>query len=310
MSPMRDSKPRALRPGDTIALVSPASPLSPEKVEFAVRLLEGEGYKVEISPHAFDRTGYLAGSDADRAEDLQNAFHDPDVAGVFCARGGYGCARLFPYLDLDLIAATRKLFCGFSDITTLHIALNRRGLPTVHSPMALTLSVPRSDWVYESFLRTLRGELDPPDGVPRSETVVGGVAEGVVSGGCLVLIADSLGTPESIECQDRIVLLEDVDEHPHRVDAMLTHLLNSGQIQRAAGIVVGEMTRSDEKIDDGIGGAPWREIVIERLRSLGIPMVLDYPFGHKKDSLTLPLGIRARLDADAGSLTYLEGLCT
>ncbi len=310
MSPMRDSKPRALRPGDTIALVSPASPLSPEKVEFAVRLLEGEGYKVEISPHAFDRTGYLAGSDADRAEDLQNAFHDPDVAGVFCARGGYGCARLFPYLDLDLIAATRKLFCGFSDITTLHIALNRRGLPTVHSPMALTLSVPRSDWVYESFLRTLRGELDPPDGVPRSETVVGGVAEGVVSGGCLVLIAVSLGTPESIECQDRIVLLEDVDEHPHRVDAMLTHLLNSGQIQRAAGIVVGEMTRSDEKIDDGIGGAPWREIVIERLRSLGIPMVLDYPFGHKKDSLTLPLGIRARLDADAGSLTYLEGLCT
>jgi muramoyltetrapeptide carboxypeptidase len=302
-------KPRALQPGDTLAIVTPASPLVREKTEFAVGLLEAEGYRVCFAEHAFDKTGYLAGSDAQRAADLMGAFLDPEVDAVFCARGGYGCARLFPYLDLDRIAASGKLLCGFSDITTLHVALNRRGLPTLHSPMALTLSVPRSEWVYDSLRRALRGDLTPPAEAPRAETIVGGTAEGVVVGGCLCLMADTLGTPESLDCAGSIVLIEDVDESPHRVDAMLTHLLNAGQIQRAAGIVVGEMTRTDEKTDEGIGGIPWREIVRGRLEPLGIPMVFDFPFGHKKDTLSLGLGIRARLDADTGTLKYLEPLC-
>lgn len=303
------SKPKALKPGDTIAIVTPASPLVREKTEFAVKLLETEGYKVRFGDHAFMSTGYLAGPDAVRADDLMRAFKDPEVDAVFCARGGYGCARLFPHLDLDRIAASGKLLCGFSDITTLHIALNRRGFPTLHSPMALTLSVPRSEWVYESLRRALRGDLTPPAEAPRADTIVGGAAEGIVVGGCLCLMTDTLGTPESLDCEGAIVLIEDVDESPHRVDAMLTHLLNFGQIQRAAGIVVGEMTRTDEKADEGIGGIPWRDIVRDRLEPLGIPMVLDFPFGHKKDTLSLGLGIRARLDADAGTLTYLEPLC-
>jgi muramoyltetrapeptide carboxypeptidase len=142
-----------------------------------------------------------------------------------------------------------------------------------------------------------------------AQTVVGGTAEGMVTGGCLCLLADSIGTPNSLDCDSRIVLIEDVDENPHRIDAMLTHLLNAGIIQRAAGIVIGEMTRTDERCDEGIGARPWREIVRDRLGNLGIPLVTDLHFGHGPQMLSLPLGIRARLDANAGRLSYLESLC-
>lgn len=268
-----------------------------------------EQYRVDFGPHAFDRSDYLAGSDAERAADLMAAFDDPEVSMVFCSRGGYGCARLFPYLDLDRMAASGKLFAGFSDITTLHLALNRRGLPTLHAPMPLTLGTPRDAWVYESLRRALRGDLSTPFGVPAGETVTPGKAEGVVVGGCLCLLCDSIGTPEPLETEGRILIIEDVDESPHRVDAMLTHLLRSGLAEASAGIVIGEMTRTDEKVDEGIGGRKWRTIVEERLGPLGIPLIVGYPFGHMPNMLSLGLGVRARLDADAGTLTYLEGLC-
>jgi muramoyltetrapeptide carboxypeptidase len=300
-------KPRALRPGDTVRLVSPASPIKPEMLGYMTRLLEGEGYKVQISAHALDQANHLAGSDGDRAMDLQEAFADDDVSCVLCTRGGYGCARLFPYLDLDKIAASEKLFAGFSDITTLHIALNRRGLATLHSPMAMTLHYPREPFVYDSFKRALQGDLSEPAEARRAVTVNPGSAEGETVGGCLCLLTDSLGTPEPLEAVGKILFIEDVDEAPHRVDAMFTHLLNSQILQSAAGIVVGEMTRSDDRIDEGIGGTPWREIVAERIAGLGVPAVLDYPFGHAKDMLTVGLGLKARLNADTGRVTYLEG---
>lgn len=302
-------KPRALRPGDTVALVSPASPLTEDKLAFITGLLSELELKVRVMPHALDATDHLAGSDADRASDLMAAFLDPEVHAVLCTRGGYGCARLFPCLDLDAMAASRKLFIGFSDITTLHLALNRRGLPTLHAPMALTLHYARSGWVYESFRRVLLNDLTLPVEAPKPTPLVGGVAEGTLVGGCLCLLCDSIGTPNALDATDKILLIEDVDEAPHRIDAMLTHLLNAGIAPSAAGFLIGEMTRSDERIDAGIGGRPWREIVKDRLAPLGKPLVIDFPMGHAKDMLSLPLGIRARLDADAGEFTYLESLC-
>ncbi|MCO5297768.1 MAG: LD-carboxypeptidase [Fimbriimonadaceae bacterium] len=302
-------KPRALQPGDTIRIVSPASPLAAEKLANATRLLEDAGYRVDLAPHTLDRDDYLAGSDEDRARDLQDAFDDPQVHGVYCSRGGYGCARILPLLDLDRIARSGKLFAGFSDITTLHLALNRRGMPTLHAPMALTLSTVREPWVHASFLAGWRGENTVHPDAPRSSSVVGGVGEGIVVGGCLCLLTDSLGTPEALDAEGKIVVIEDVDENPHRVDAMLTHLRASGTLDRCAGIVVGEMTRTDDRRDEGIGGKPWREIVRDRLAPLGIPLVIDFPFGHVPQMMTLPLGVRARLDADAGTLEYLESPC-
>lgn len=302
-------KPRALRPGAKVRIVSPASPIKEEKLQAMLGMLAAEGYTAEVSRHALADDFHLAGTDQQRADDLRDAYTDPSVDAVLCARGGYGCARLMQLLDLDQMARAGKLFLGFSDITTLHLALNRRGLPTIYAPMAISFSVDRAPWVHESFKRALKGEIAQPDGVPPGETMVSGAAEGEVTGGCLCLITDSLATPDTVDCVGKIVLIEDVDEHPHRIDAMLTHLINSNQIQQAAGIVVGEMTRTDEKPDESIGGKPWREIVEERLKPLGIPAVVNYPFGHAPNMLSLPMGVRARLDADAGTLTYLESPC-
>ena len=303
-------KPRALRPGDTISLVSPSSVFLPEKLEGMQKILEDAGYRIKLGEHVYAQHHYLAGTDEQRASDLQAAFDDPDTQAVLCSRGGYGCARLMPHLEFDRMAVPGKMFLGFSDITTVHLALNRRGLPTVHGPMALSFSVEREPWVYESFLNVLKGENPIPKDTPRAETIVGGTAEGEVTGGCLCLVTDSVATADSFEANGKIVLIEDVDEHPHRIDAMLTHLLNTGLIQGAAGIVIGEMTRTDEMEDASIGRRPWRDIVLERLEPLGIPMVFGFPFGHQKNMLSLPLGIRAGLDADAGTLTYLEPLCS
>jgi muramoyltetrapeptide carboxypeptidase len=300
------TKPRAIEPPATIRIVSPASPIAEEKLNRGLQPLREAGYRIELAAHALDAEAYLAGTDADRAADLEAAFLDPRVDAVYCSRGGYGCARLLPFLDLDAMAATGKMFLGFSDITTLHLALNRRGLVTLYAPMALSFSVEREPWVHESFFAALRGETRTPATAPAGKTLVPGIAEGRVIGGCLCLLTDSLATPDALDTEGRIVLIEDVDEYPHRVDAMLTHLVTSGLARRAAGFVVGEMTSTDDKTDASIGGRPWRDIVADRLGPLGIPAIIDYPFGHARNMLTMPLGIRARLDAEAGTLTYLE----
>ena len=308
-------KPTALKPGDTIGLVSPASPLTPEQAERGISLLEKEGYKVKLYPSTFKAKGYLAGTDVERAKDLTDAFCDPEVQAVMCARGGYGSSRLVPHLDFDQLAKTEKLFIGFSDVTIIHAALNRRGLPTLHAPMAITFRPDREPWVYESFFSSIKGEnpipVTAPAGVqlsPRS-IIVPGKAEGIVVGGCLALICDLIGTPDQIDMTDKIVLIEDVDEAPHRVDALLTHLRNSRLIHQAAGIAIGEMTRTDEKADKGIGDMPWRQIVSDRLGDLGIPCIVEYPFGHAPQMLSLPLGIKAELDASSGTMKYVESLC-
>ncbi len=303
-------KPRALRPGDTVHFVTPGSPIGEDKLVFMTGLLHAAGYKVKLAPHALEADGYLAGPDEHRAADLQAAFDDPETDAVLCTRGGYGCARILPLLDLERIAQSGKMLIGFSDITALHVALNRLGLPTVHGPMPLTLHYPREEWVYDSLRRVLSGDLDLPEEAPRANTVVGGVAEGELVGGCMCLLTDSIATPWGLETDGKLLLIEDVDETPHRIDAMFTHLVNSGLAAKAAGFVIGEMTRTDERVDAAIGARAWREILRERLASLGKPMIFDLPFGHAKNMLTLPLGIRARLDADACKLTYLEPLCS
>jgi len=302
-------KPSPVRPGDRVRIVSPASPLDEATVRQGMRLLEERGYLVDLGPHALLSSGYLAGPDELRARDLQEAFLDPEIKAVFCSRGGYGTSRILPMLDLDAMAASRTLFLGYSDVTVLHLALNRRGLPSVYAPMPITLSSPKEPWVYESLLRAFAGDTRVPDEAPKAECVVPGVAEGIVVGGTLCLLTDAIATPEEMDLEGKIVMIEDVDEYNYRVDAMLTHLLNAGRIQKAAGIVVGEMTRSDSKIEPSIDGWKWKDVVRDRLAPLGIPMVWDYPFGHNRAMLSVPMGIRARLDAEAGTLEYLEPLC-
>lgn len=294
----------ALRPGDKIRIVTPASPIEPERVEKSIAYFEEWGYKVELGKHVYDRFHYLAGTDQDRAKDLMDAFLDDSVQCVFCSRGGYGCSRLLPYLDFKAMAASGKLLAGYSDITVLHSALNRRGLATLHSPMSVTIHYQRDQWVYESLRNALAGQFPAFESAPKPECVIPGQAQGVSCGGCVILLADSIGTEEEINAEDKIIFLEDVDENPHRVDAMLTHLLNAGVLESCAGIVVGEMTRTDDKSDETIGAWPWREIVKDRLVSLGKPMILDYPMGHAPNQMSIPLGVLTVLDAERGTVRF------
>lgn len=303
---MSTCKSRAIKPGDTLSIVSPASPIEREKLEPGIRLLEERGYKLKFGEHAFERDGFIAGSDEQRAADLQYAWFDEETTAVICTRGGYGCSRLLGRLDLDAMAQRPKLLVGFSDLTVLHLALNRRGLATLYAPMLLSFVKPRAEWVIQMWFDAMEGRLRVPPPEARGETLAPGVAEGQVTGGCLCLLCDSVGTAEPLDASNKIVLIEDVDEAPHRIDAMLTHLLNAGILQKAAGIVVGEMTGSDAKMDEGIGGKPWMEIVAERLSKLSIPIVVGFPFGHQEHMSSLPMGIRARLDASNGTLEYLE----
>lgn len=294
----------ALQPGDKIRIVTPASPIEPERVAKSIAFFKEWGYDVELGKHVYDRFHYMAGTDQDRAKDLMDAFLDDSVRCVFCSRGGYGCSRLLPYLDFKKMAASGKLLGGYSDITVLHSALNRRGLPTLHCPMSVTVHYERDQWVYESLRGALAGEFPQFPDAPKPVCTVPGSVKGISCGGCVILLADSIGTEEEINAEDKIIFLEDVDENPHRVDAMLTHLLNAGVFESCAGIVVGEMTRTDDKCDPTIGDWPWREIVKDRLVPLGKPMIMDYPMGHAPNQMSIPLGVPTHLDADRGTVRF------
>ncbi len=303
-------KPKALKPGDTIGVVSPSSPIDSERLEKGLDLIRSRGYQTKLYRHTLDATHFLAGTDVDRAADLMEAFADDETQAVICSRGGYGNARLFPYIDLDKMASSGKMFMGFSDITTLHLALNQRGLVTMHTPMPLTLAYDRAPWVHDSFFRLLQGDPDLPTDASSPETVVPGMGEGVTTGGCMCLLCDSIGTANPLNAEGKVLFIEDVDENPHRIDAMMTHLFNTGILQSAAAIVVGEMTNTNEKFDPTIGPYTWEEIVKGILERVNVPSVINFPFGHMKNMLSIPFGIRAKLDATTGSLTYLEKPCS
>ena len=302
-------KPEALKRGDTIGIVSPAFYVTPEQIENGVQFLHEIGYKTKTYPTTFAREGDPQHSDLDKARDLRAAFLDPETKAVLCGRGGYGCGRLMPYLDFDELVGTEKLFIGFSDITVIHSSLYQRELPCLYAPMPFTFGRDREPWVYESFANALKGKDSIPPAAPRAITVRGGTAEGIVVGGCLVLICDLIGTPEQIDMTNKIVLIEDIDESPHRVDGLFTHLLNSGCLQRASGIVVGEMTGTNTRADSQVGSKSWEEIVRERLSHVAVPSILNFPFGHCPSMLSLPLGIKAELDASNGTMRYVETLC-
>jgi len=298
--------------------VSPSSPIEEGSLDAATVFLEKAGYRVQIGTHVFDKEGYLAGTDRDRCSDLMDAFLDPEVKAVMCSRGGYGFPRLMPHLDLGAIVDSRKMFIGFSDITTLHVALNKRGLATLYSPMASLHTAPRDPWVFRSFQNALAGNDPFAVDYPKATCVVAGIAEGDTAGGCLVPFIDSLATPDEIDMDGKILLIEDVGERPHRVDASLTHLIRSGKIQRCNGIVVGEMTGTDDlvaktpegQVTEAYKNVNWRGIVRDRLAPLGIPLMIDFPFGHIQNLLTIPLGVRVQMDAEAGTLKLLENHCS
>lgn len=301
------ARPPRLRRGDRVAVVSPCSPMPADRLDAACAIVRGWGLEVVLGAHARDRhptLHYLAGTDADRAADLRDAWLDRSVAAVLCARGGDGAHRTLDALDFtEMRRGAPKAFVGYSDVTALHEAFAvELGGATVHGPVIAS----------EEFLndaRTaeeLRATLMEPESRLRltsgtAATLVGGTAHGVTIGGNLSLLADGLATPHSRpSAAGGIVLLEDIGEDVSRIDRMLTQLLRSGWLRGAVGIVLGswrDCTPGPESI---------REMMLERLAPLGVPVVWELGFGHGASQLTVPLGVAAVLDADNAELRLHE----
>ena len=313
-------KPRRLAAGNTIGLVAPAGPSADdESVRFSIELLESFGFRVRQGKHIFERDQYLAGDDRDRAADVNAMFADDDIDAIFTLRGGYGTQRILPLLDYDVIRANPKVFIGSSDITGILIAMHEKtGLVGFHGPSAggNYSDYALGEWrkvVWQPAERTRIGAAPPierrPGLVERKNRITrfaGGAAEGRLIGGNLTIISTLMGTPYEPDFRDRIIFVEDVNEAPYRIDRMLTQLWLAGKLQHAAGIAFGKFTKTE---DDG-NTFSIEEIIQRRCASLGIPVVGGLMIGHIADKTTVPMGIRARLDADAGTLELLEPAVT
>lgn len=309
MTPRRVLHPPALAPGDRIAVVAPSMPVFPDLLAAGVAALRGSGFRVEVGAHVHAVRGHLAGSDDERLADLNAALRDPGVRAVWAGRGGYGLTRILDGVDWDALAADPKLLVGFSDVTALlHAAWRRLGLVTVHGPSAgrMHLVAEHTD-AYRHLLdlvsgRTTPGPLPTLGATPRG--VAPGRAEGRLVGGNLSLLVAGLGTPDQLDTDGAILLIEEVHEPPYKLDRMLTQLRAAGVLARAAGVVVGALVRCDPP--RGRPSATADEVVDERLGDLGVPVLAGLPLGHVDRQLALPHGARVAMDADAGTLRLLE----
>jgi len=308
-------KPKRLSIGDTIGLVLPATAaFEADEIQFAKEQMEAIGFKVVIGPHAFDKWGYFAGRDKDRADDINRMFADDNVNGVVCYTGGWGSPRVLPYLDYDLIKRKPKVLIGYSDITALLNAVHKKtGLITFHGPVGGSTFDP---FTLENFRRVVMtaepaGVLPTPQKKPnelidRTNRILklnSGKATGPLIGGNLTMIATLMGTPYQPDTTNAIVFLEDVHEEPYRIDRMLTTLALAGLFEKAAGIIFGRWS------DCGVKGPSLslEEILRDRFGGLRIPAISGLSFGHIEQKLVLPIGVRLTLDADAGTVRVDEG---
>lgn len=308
-------KPPRIRPGDTIGLMIPSSAnWDPMEIDVLLEALAVLGLKGKLGRHVFDRHGYLAGRDADRAADLNAMFRDPEVKAIHCIRGGWGAARLLPLIDFESIARHPKALIGYSDITALLLALHARtGLVTFHGPNgASEWNTTNVEWlkriVWEGELGTFANPRVADEAIvptrDRIRTITPGTAKGRLLGGNLTVLTALLGSSYLPDFSDAILFLEDVDEAPYRIDRMFTQLRLAGILGRLRGVVWGTCTDCDP--GEGFGSLTIPDVLTEYLKPLGIPAYYGAMFGHVSRQFTLPVGVEVELDASAGTLRMLE----
>jgi muramoyltetrapeptide carboxypeptidase len=281
-------KARPVREGSTLALVAPAGPFNRERFDDGVEWLR-QRYVVQFDDGIFSKSGYFAGSDERRLNELLTAIRDPEIDAILCARGGYGATRLLPGLDPAEIAEANKLLVGFSDATALHSLWARAAVRSIHAPMVASLPS-ASDAVKQEWIRTLEGR-DLPESWD-VETVVSGTATGRLFGGNLAVLGALLGTPFEPPVNGTILFLEDVGERPYRIDRMLTSLIQAGWFERCAGVVLGAFTDGNPG-DDGV---TIEDVLKDRLGVLDIPVVSGFPAGHIDTNEPLTFGATAEID--------------
>lgn len=302
------SKPAALKPGDTVAVVAPSAAIERQHLERGVNVLASIGFRVKVSERVLARSGILAGDDRARAGELQACFADPAIKAIFCARGGYGCGRLMPLLDFKAIASAPKVFVGFSDATFLLNALvDFAGTVSFHGPMvAMDFARGLSPRSLEHMQRLLSGELAGFE-LEARETVHPGIAEGEVIGGCLSVLVATIGTPYAPNFDGRILFLEDTGEKAYRIDRMLVQLRQAGALSRVAGIVFGAIRAID---GDESENRLIARFVAEQTAGLGCPVLYGIEAGHGTENFTIPFGVVARIDSAARRIIFTEPAVT
>lgn len=310
-------RPKALRPGDTVGLITPATYISdPDRLALVARTLKHFGLGVKLGKNTGKRLGAYSASVNERLDDLHQMFRDPEVRAVFPIVGGYGAMHLLDRIDYDLLRRNPKIFLGYSDITALHLAITKHArLMTFHGPNVLS---PFSDYTQQHFRRALFetrpiGKVTNPPEINQLRpahtlrAVRPGTATGALVGGNLTLVCSLLGTPYEIDTPGRLLFLEDINEEPYRIDRMLTQLRLAGKFDRAVGIIFGECTDCGPR-DYKPSNSPYTlgEILDNLLGPGRVPVLSGLTIGHTDDQLTLPLGCLATLDADAGTLDIKE----
>ena len=314
-APRRRLLPPALNPGDTIGLVSPSAATDePLDLQLAQEAMEALGLKVKVGPHLGARRGHLAGSDAERAGDLNAMFADRQVRAIVCVRGGSGAARLLPLLDYDAIRRDPKVLLGYSDITALlNAVLAQSGLVGFHGPIgAGSWNSFNADQFRRMFfqreLMEYRNLAETGDELVqrrnRTVTISGGRAQGELVGGNLTVLTALAGTPYLPDFKDRILFLEDVSEAPYRIDRMFSTLKLSGVLDQIAGLIFGECT--DCNPGEGYGWLTLPQIFDDHIKPLGIPAYRGAMIGHIREQFIVPVGGKVEMDADAGSFRLLE----
>jgi len=309
-------KPPRLRRGDTVGLIEPAGFTADAfDLKLVTETVAAMGLVPKPAPHLMARYGYLAGDDKARAADVDAMFADDAVRAIFAVRGGWGCARILPHLDYRTIRANPKLLIGFSDITALHMALAARaGFTTIHGPNAASAWGKLSwdsfrDIAFDAGTPAYRTPQAAEDRLVqrggRTRTFRAGRATGRLLGGNLTVLSALVGTPYLPDFTGAILFIEDIDEAEYRIDRMLTQLSLAGILGRVAGVVFGQCTDC-RATGPSLGGFTLSQLLQQHLEPLGVPAFQGAQFGHVADQFSLPVGVRAEIDAEAGTIRLLE----
>jgi len=291
--------PPLLAPGSHVALISPAGPFREDtELDRAKANVRRFGWEPIVMTNTRARDGYLAGSDEQRARDINSAIADDSIHALWCVRGGYGAMRILDALDYEGMLRTPKTLIGYSDVTALHAAFGKRSnLVTFHGPTARQNIPP---FAFESLNNAVAKGVEPCGEMAQAKTIRGGKAKGRLVGGNLALLTALAGTPYAPDYTGAILVIEDVNEAHYRIDRMLTTLHLSGALSGLAALVFGRFT----DIPKEFGDEEWSldRVLADAARRAGVPCVTNAPFGHIDDQWTLPIGAMAELDADAKTL--------